>query len=209
MKLHRAGKQPEWSGVAPATHNLWQRTAVRTNGVITPGNALTLIGFALVCASAWFIVSDQLTAGFIFVAIGRFLDIADGWVAEKTKTKSPLGESLDAGLDKIAALVILISFAIAEIAPLWILGLLLLPHVLTAAISAVAYAKNRRIHPSSLGKVSTVIIWLSLICFIGNAIEPDAFIRAIAYVCAFASITFGLVASLRYMRTAKSAAPLA
>lgn len=201
MKLHRVGNQADWTSDSGSAQNSWQRLAVQTDGVVTPGNMLTIAGLVLVCIGAWMLFIDQFLAAFICVAIGRFFDIADGWAAEKTKTKSPLGESLDAGFDKIATLVILVAFAVAEIAPLWLLGLLLLPHIIIAVISGIAMTKQRRLHPSRLGKASTAVAWLGLICFIGHAIEPDAFLKLIAYGCSFVAIALGLVAATEYFRS--------
>lgn len=207
MKLHRVGNQAEWAGTVPSAQNIWQRLAVQTDGVFTPGNILTISGLALVCIGAWFLVEDRLLTAFILIAIGRFFDIADGWIADKTKTKSPLGESLDAGFDKIAALVILLAFAASNLAPLWVLALLLSPHIFIGVISGLALLKKRRLHPSKLGKASTALAWLGLISFIGHAIEPDAILAFIAYFCCLIAGLLGLLAALHYLRSTKSVAP--
>jgi len=200
MKLHRVGDQADWEKTQPSKRNRWQRTAAQTDAVVTPGNVLTIAGFVLVCIGAWMLFTDRFLAAFVCIAIGRFFDIADGWMAEKTKTKSPLGESLDAGFDKLATLVIIVAFAVAGIAPIWILALLLLPHVVITTISGYAYSKGKRLHPSRLGKGSTAVAWLGLICFIGHAIEPDTFIQLLAYSCSLLAILLGLIAALQYFQ---------
>lgn len=211
MKLHRAGNTPEWTSIPAAKHNKWQRLAARTNAVITPGNILTVLGLILVCVGAWMLLADRFTVAFIYIAIGRFLDIADGWVAEKTRTKSPLGESLDAGFDKLAALVVLAAFAATGIAPLWLLILVLLPHLLISTITGFAFlSQQKRLHPSRLGKVSGAIAWLGLLSLISNAIEPDMLLRILGYLCILTAATVGFVAAWYYSReVSKSDAPSA
>lgn len=213
MKLHRAGNQADWTNTPKTSQNSWQRLAAQTDGVITPGNILTIAGLVLICIGAWMLFIDQFLAAFVCVAIGRFFDIADGWAAENTKTKSPLGESLDAGFDKLSMLIMLIAFAVADIAPLWLLALLLIPHVVITVVSGVALTKQQRLHPSRLGKASTAVAWLGLICFVGHAIEPDTLLKVIAYGCSFVAVLLGLMAASQYLRSKnpkpKLAAPLA
>lgn len=211
MKLHRAGSTPEWASIPVAERNLWQRLAARTNAVITPGNILTALGLILVCIGAWMLLSDRYTTAFICIAVGRFLDIADGWTAEKTKTKSPLGESLDASFDKLAALVVLVAFAAAGIAPFWLLALVLLPHLIISVVTGFAFfSQHKRLHPSRLGKISGAIAWLGLLCLIGNATTPDALLRILGYLGILAAAIIGFAAAWRYSREAsKSDVPSA
>lgn len=99
--LHRRpDKGGEWDTVAPEDRNIHQRLAARTLGVVTLANTATLVGAGL---SASAIIDYQRgdykkAAGKMFV--GRVLDLADGYIATKTGTRSPVGAALDAGCDK-------------------------------------------------------------------------------------------------------------
>lgn len=201
MKLHRVGNAPDWANIPTAKQTSWQRLAIRTHAIVTPGNIITLLGFGLVCIGVWALLTDRYVVAFILIAIGRFLDIVDGWIADKTHTKSPLGESLDAGFDKLAALVVLAAFASIGVAPLWLLAIILLPHIVIATITALAFAQKRqRLHPSRLGKLSGAVAWLGLLGLLGNAIEPDTLLHAIGYICVFAASAIGFAAAWHYGR---------
>jgi len=48
MKLHHTNGRPDWEAVEPARRNYWQRIAVVTRAIVTPGNALSTLGLGLV-----------------------------------------------------------------------------------------------------------------------------------------------------------------
>lgn len=99
--LHRRPeKGGEWDTVAPEDRNIHQRIAAKTLGIVTLANTATLLGAGL---SASAIVdykhgNYKKAAGKMFV--GRMLDLADGYIATKTGTRSEIGAALDAGCDK-------------------------------------------------------------------------------------------------------------
>jgi phosphatidylglycerophosphate synthase len=204
MNLHRAGGKPQWAGVAAKDRNVWQDLAVSTNGVLTPGNALTICGFALVLSGLVCIMQEQYWLGAAYVAIGRLLDIADGLAAEYTKTKSPLGEQLDAGFDKLATVLTLLTLPFSGILPWWLAAGLLLPHAAIAGFSAYRIALKQQLHPSQLGKISMLLAWVSLVLLLlSKALEDggNGEVSQIAgYILAVASMATGALTFLNYLR---------
>ena len=92
------------------------------------------------------------------LATGRICDVLDGWLAEITRTKSPLGELLDAGIDKIITILAVAAFFVAHIAPAWALIALVIPHILIVVIMFRWRIRKRAIHPSLAGKLSMVAL---------------------------------------------------
>lgn len=166
MQLHRTTGKPDWATVNKSDQNIWQCTADSTNGLVTPGNIITLLGFVTVLFGLSQINNQHFLLGGIALAAGRLLDIADGWIAEITKTKSSLGELLDASADKLATGLTLLVFYLADVVPGWILLALLLPHLIITILALVALKQNRRLHPSAAGKLSMAGVWLSLLGFL-------------------------------------------
>lgn len=166
MDLHRVTGKADWQKVTATKHNAWQRTAAATNGVVTPGNALTLLGFGLVLAGLFAINGENYRLGASLLATGRLLDIADGLAADHTGTKSPLGESLDAGFDKLGTVLAAGVFIYVAVAPRWLLLALIVPHVIMTLIFLIAQRRSVRIHPSRVGKLSMAGVWVSLVGFI-------------------------------------------
>ncbi len=97
------------SGVAKAMGPL--ASAVARSG-ISP-NAITLIGFLVSLASAYFFYSgDQLVGGIILLLSG-FFDIVDGAVARASGKVSRWGGVLDSTLDRYSDLAVLAAILIA------------------------------------------------------------------------------------------------
>ncbi len=72
---------------------------------LTP-NAITIIGFAVVVASAALIGTGSLLAGALVLTAGSLLDAVDGALARATGVTSAFGSFLDSTLDRAAEAVL-------------------------------------------------------------------------------------------------------
>ncbi len=163
MNLHRTTGKPDWDSIHTADRTSFQRVAARTNGIVTPANIITIFGFGIVLYGLWAILSQQFWIGLIALAIGRLLDVVDGWVANATGTKSPLGELLDAAVDKIGTLLTIVIFFIAQVTYWWVIILLVLPQVAIPLVSFYKRRKGIKIHPTRIGKFSMASAWVGLV----------------------------------------------
>lgn len=159
LNLHRTGKTADWHKVAKEKRNLWQRTASSTHGILTPGNFISVLGGAVTIVGLVRITNDLNLYNIALIILGRLADIADGHVAHKTSTKSPLGEMIDATIDKILAFVAVIALAWSELAPLLIIALVLLYSLANSIISITAKLRSISIHPSREGKFAGAACW--------------------------------------------------
>jgi phosphatidylglycerophosphate synthase len=189
MQLHRVHKKPDWQDVPTTQRSNLQRVAVRTRAVITPGNLTTTVGFVLVIAGSILLAARHYWPSFLLLGVGRLCDLLDGWLADKTRTKSPLGELLDATADKLETLAATIAVFIAHIAPWWLLVSLLVPHAVISILSGIAFKRDVRLHPSRTGKISMAVTWLCLAGFV--------------VIQALTAIALGLYAALGYLRPAQ------
>lgn len=208
MKLHYAATKPDWERSDQAQHNKWQRLAARTGGIVTPGNAASAGGICLVGVGLVHVHAEELWTGLILVSTGRLCDVLDGIIAERTGTKSPLGEAVDAGLDKIAVLATLIVFAIAKVMP-WPLALIIgLQNGATSALALAAKGQKRTIHPAATGKIGTTIEWVALLGLgLAHAMHGSFthIITAAAYGLALIAILLNLMATSWYAWSLRSA----
>jgi cardiolipin synthase len=198
MNLHRTNGQPEWASVEPGQYNFWQRIAARTRGYVTPGNLTTLVGLALVVFGLAQIVAEEYWLGGVLVIVGRLLDLVDGWLADITRTKSPLGEIADAGADKIETFAAIGVLFVATLAPWWLLVALILPHVGISIIAYVARIKNIQLHPSRLGKISMALLWVALFGFIIAKVVDSGILSGVVYGVAVVSVLTTLYAAAGY-----------
>ena len=199
MNLHRTSGAPDWQSVTPSKRNVFQKIAAATNGILSPANVISIVGFGLVIYGLVQIIDQQFWFGLFFVAIGRLLDIVDGVVAEATHTKSPLGELVDASIDKIGTLLTIITLFIANIADWRIIIILILPQVI---IPIVIFFKRRQginVHPTRSGKVSMALVWVSIAGLL--LVKALGCMMAMAfgvYVIAILSLVLGIYALWQY-----------
>lgn len=201
MNLHRTSGQPDWEKVNTATYNMWQRLASATHGVMTPGNIITAAGLLLVVFGLIGLLQSQYWWGISLLLIGRSADLLDGWVAEATDTKSPLGELCDATADKLGTALTLIVLFIVHIAPWWVLIGVMVPHAIIAIMAIAAQLQGRRLHPSYIGKVSMATAWIGLLGLIGLKavpLAPSSVMGGTIYSIIVVSIIMSLYAAFTY-----------
>lgn len=203
MNLHYTTGQPDWETVKAKNWNIWQRWAAATRGVATLPNVVSLIGLVIVLASLVALLNDRYWVGAVGLVLGRLCDLADGWLAELTGTKSPLGEVVDATFDKIGTLLTVVVFFVAELAPQGLLIALVIPQIIITLISLRAFARGNRFHPSPLGKISMAVAWLSMLVYAFEdalKISGSSFLGHIAWLFMAVAVVFNFYTLLDYIR---------
>ena len=205
LQLHRAGRRPQWHDVPAGKRSAWQRTAAATGGLVTPGNICTALGFGLVAAGLAASLQGAYGWAFVLVVVGRLLDIADGYLADVTATKSPLGEKFDAGIDKLETVVALPVLVVAGVVPVWLALVVAAPHVIIAALATYGLLTNGLPHPSRAGKLSMALAWIGLgLLLLVKALQfgtaPAAVVAIIAIACLIASLLLSIPAIIGYAR---------
>lgn len=201
--MHRTTGRPDWDSVALSARNRFQRVAATTGGIVTPGNVVTLVGFGMVIVGLAYIAHSQYRYGVLLLVVGRLLDIVDGWLAQSTGTKSPLGESLDAGFDKLGTVLTVIALYFSHIAAWWILLVLVLPHLFISGFAAAVLQQGKQLHPSRVGKLSMAAAWVSLPGLVVlKALNADqhSFVAMLVYATIGLSFGMGTYAAAGYAR---------
>lgn len=99
MNLHRSENISDWHNTPIKDRNLFQLIGSVTGGVVTPGNAVSVGGLLLNNQGNKDISKGKTWLGIAKNTLSFIADKLDGAIAEKTKTKSRLGASLDVGAD--------------------------------------------------------------------------------------------------------------
>ena len=199
MNLHRTSGKPDWEKVAPAARNPYQKLAAATNGILSPPNIISFIGLGLVIYGLAMLINQQFWFGLGLIAVGRLLDIVDGAVAEATQTKSPLGELVDASIDKIGTLLTVITLFVANIADWWVIVMLLLPQVIIPVVIFFKRRKGINVHPTRAGKVSMALVWVSVVGLLFvKALGYMVVLALGVYVVAGLSLVLGMYALWQY-----------
>lgn len=202
MNLHRTSGRPDWENVDPAARNMFQKLAAATHGTLAPANVITMSGLVAVIFGLSAILHNHFWLGLVLLAGGRLLDVVDGVAAEATQTKSPLGESLDAAVDKIGTMLTIIMLFIAGITYWWVLALLLVPQVITPLVAFYKKRKGKTIHPTRQGKLSMATAWIGIVgLLVVKALETNngvSVITSIVYTVIGMSFVLGVYALWQY-----------
>lgn len=199
MNLHRSSSRPDWESVDPSDRNLFQKIAAATGGFLTPANIVTIAGLGIVVYGLWCVLDQRYWEGLLLLTIGRLLDIADGVLADQTKTKSPLGELLDAVADKIGTFLTIFVLFVSNVTDWWIVLALILPQFL---IPFVIVHKRRRgisVHPTKSGKISMAAAWVGIVgLLLVKALNEPVLLTYGIYAVITASILLGFYAMWQY-----------
>jgi phosphatidylglycerophosphate synthase len=205
MDMHRSTGAADWHNVPASKQNFWQRLAVRTSGIVTPANMISVGGGLLGAAGLVAIANSHGELGVTLLIIGRLADIADGAIAQATGTKSPLGEAVDATIDKLICGGVLLVFALEDWMPLWIVGLLALHTIVNSAIGLTNNARRLGIHPTRTGKIGATLVWVALIGFGLLQLSSggwNAFFTAVTSVAVGGALLLSYASSFQYGRAA-------
>jgi len=163
MDLHRASKNADWETIEPSQRTWVQNVAAATKGFVTPPNILTIIGLGIVVWGLVALLAHSFWLGAILLVIGRLLDIADGLLAQATKTKSPLGELFDAAADKIGTFLTILVLLFADVTYWWLIAALIVPQLIIPFVVLYKKRKHIKTHPTRQGKLSMAFAWVSIV----------------------------------------------
>lgn len=203
MGLHTA-RTADWDKET-GPRNIWQKIASKSYGTLTPANFASFAGGILAIYGLFVVVDGEVYKGLALVTIGRIADLVDGVIAEYTKTKSPLGETIDVLMDKVVMVTALIVFAGYGLVPWFIVGIVALQNLVNIIIGLMAKLRKKKIHPSRYGKVATALSWVALILYpLGDWIRQESSdglgtaLILLAVLSFVVYIVIGLRASLSY-----------
>jgi CDP-diacylglycerol--glycerol-3-phosphate 3-phosphatidyltransferase len=110
-------------------------------------------------------IRKELVGAVIF-ALASLTDWADGYVARRRKQVTTLGQMMDPIADKLLTSAAFISLVQMDLAPAWIVAIIIGREFAITGLRSIAYARGVSIPASQLGKlklISEVVAILALI----------------------------------------------
>lgn len=126
-------------------------------------NALTILRFILIPFIVIYIVQDKYIEAFIFLTISGITDILDGIIARKFNFITNFGKLIDPLADKITQISILVTLALKDIIPMWILVIVFIKEFVMVAGASFLYGKELVVSSKWYGKLSTVLFYLAIV----------------------------------------------
>jgi CDP-diacylglycerol--glycerol-3-phosphate 3-phosphatidyltransferase len=160
-------------------------------------------------------VPKEIVGAAIF-GFASLTDWADGYLARRRKQVTPLGQFIDPFADKLLILAALISLVSMDLAPAWMVDVIIGREFAVTTFRSIAYSRGVTMPASSLGKikmVAQVVAILALILghghqpwfmFLGRAglwvVVVAALVSAVDYFRRFKLILNPQVADIRVAR---------
>ena len=110
-------------------------------------------------------VPNEIVGAAIFL-IASLTDWADGYLARRRKQITPLGQMIDPLADKLLTLAAFVSLVQLDLAPAWMVAVILGREFAVTALRSIAYARGIAVPASPLGKVKMVAQVVAILALI-------------------------------------------
>src|SRR5437899_4152113 len=110
-------------------------------------------------------VPNEIVGAAIF-GLASLTDWADGYLARRRKQITPLGQMIDPLADKLLTLAALISLVQLDLAPAWVVAVILGRDFAVTALRSLAYSRGVAVPASPLGKIKMVAQVVAILALI-------------------------------------------
>lgn len=126
-------------------------------------NALTILRFILIPFIIISIVKNNYLEAFIILTLSGLTDILDGFIARKFNFITNFGKLIDPLADKTTQVSILVTLALKNIIPMWILMVVFIKEFVMIAGASFLYGKELVVSSKWYGKLATVLFYLAIV----------------------------------------------
>ena len=155
-------------------------------------NILTIVRFIFIPAIVLALSSDNYLLALILFTLSSLTDVLDGKIARKYNAISDFGKLMDPLADKLTQLSVLVTLAIKNVIPWWIVVVLVLKETVMIAGASFLYGKSLVVSSKWYGKLTTVLIYIAVVssCIIKTygLYRFDIYIYALAVLFAVFSL---------------------
>ena len=171
-----------------------------SNAILTIPNLITVVRFLGTPLFVWLVLARQEYGWGVFVlAMMGCTDWIDGYVARKLHQTSQLGRIMDPLADRVALVAVTITLVLADILPLWLLLLLVIPDVVLLAVTLYFFRGDADLKVTMLGKTRTAALMVGTpMLLLAKALDSE-FTFVLAWLILFAGMVMHVIAFSRYM----------
>ena len=127
-------------------------------------NILTIVRFILIPFIVINIINESYIAAFIIFTISGLTDILDGFIARKFNFITNFGKLIDPLADKCTQIITLITLAIKNIIPVWIIVIVIIKEFIMISGASFLYGKELVVSSRWYGKLATVLFYIAIVC---------------------------------------------
>jgi cardiolipin synthase len=136
---------------------------------LTLSNMISVLRAAMAAPIIIFLSRNQMVLATLFIFLAIISDCLDGYIARKFNNVTLLGKALDPAADKICIFSVILFLVIKDKIPINILVILgIRDLILTMMLLYLVNIKTLVVETNYAGKISTVLITITLITYIYN-----------------------------------------
>lgn len=155
-------------------------------------NILTVIRLIFIPSIIVALIYDNYLLALILFTLSSLTDVLDGKIARKYDAISDFGKLMDPLADKLTQLSVLLTLALKNVIPFWIVIILILKESIMIAGASFLYGKSLVVSSKWYGKLATVLIYIAVVssCIIKmwNLPKFDIYIYTLAIIFAIFSL---------------------
>jgi CDP-diacylglycerol--glycerol-3-phosphate 3-phosphatidyltransferase len=151
-------------------------------------------------------VPSEFVGAAIF-GLASLTDWADGYLARRRKQVTPFGQFIDPLADKLLTLAALISIVQMELAPAWIVAVIIGREFAVTALRILGYARGVAMPASPLGKVKMIAEVVAILALIlshgwpeGGALDLSIPLYAVGQLALWVAVFTALWSAVDYFR---------
>ncbi len=142
-------------------------------------------------------VPTEIVGAAIF-GLASLTDWADGYLARRRKQITPFGQFIDPLADKLLTLAALVSLVQMDLAPAWMVAVILGRDFAVTALRSLSYARGVGIPASPLGKIKMVAQVVAILALILSHGRREFF--TIGQAALWIAVLTALVSAVDYFR---------
>jgi len=145
-------------------------------------------------------VPNEIVGAAIF-AIASLTDWADGYLARRRKQITPLGQMIDPLADKLLTLAALVSLVQLDLAPAWIVAVILGRDFAVTALRSLAYSRGVAMPASPLAKIKMIAQVIAILALIlAHGQMRQFYLDWIGQAALWVALATALVSAADYFR---------
>jgi CDP-diacylglycerol--glycerol-3-phosphate 3-phosphatidyltransferase len=145
-------------------------------------------------------IPNEIVGAAIF-GIASLTDWADGYLARRRKQITALGQMIDPVADKLLTLAALISLVQLDLAPAWMVAVILGRDLAVTALRSLAYSRGVAVPASQLGKIKMVAQVIAILALIlAHGSMRQFYLDRVGQAALWVAVIMSLVSAADYFR---------
>jgi CDP-diacylglycerol---glycerol-3-phosphate 3-phosphatidyltransferase len=145
-------------------------------------------------------IPNEIVGAAIF-GLASLTDWADGYLARRRKQITPLGQMIDPLADKLLTLAALVSLVQMDLAPAWMVAVILGRDFAVTALRSVAYSRGVPLPASQMGKIKMIAQVVAILALIlAHGQMREFYLDRVGQTALWIAVLTSLVSAADYFR---------